>query len=267
MSATEDTTPDSDGNDKAGRSSLFVGSVEKMFRILESFDTGVPSLSLTQIAAGSGINLSATQRFVHTLQVLGYLRKDPQTRRYSLSPKLLNLGTSYLRTEELARRATPYVRQAADSCGETTSLLELDGTDLIYIIRYGALRAVSTHILLGTRRPALLTAGGRIIVAFSPEEEARQLIDQSYAKFGAELPERSELDESLAAARRDGFSTVTTKGAAANVTLAAPVLGAQHFAVASIEFTVSLDRWLDNGLRDSLMRLVLETTQALSSKT
>ena len=51
------------------------------------------------------------------------------------------------------------------------------------------------------------------------------------------------------------------------MTLAAPVLDAKHLAIAAVEFTVPLDRWLDNALRDSLLRIVLETTQALSSRT
>ena len=258
---------DSTEQESAGRSPLFIGSVDKMFRILKAFDAGVPSLTLTQIAAESGINLSAAQRFVYTLHRLGYLRKEPQTRHYSLSPKLLNLDTSFLRTQELARRATPYIRQASDSSGETISFLELDDTDIIHVIRYGALRSVRTHILLGTRRPALLSAGGRAIVAFLPRDEADRIVEQSF-RAAIEVPDRPELEESLAAARRDGYSVVSKGGAAApNVTLAAPVLDAKHLAIAAVEFTVPLDRWLDNALRDSLLRIVLETTQALSSRT
>jgi len=55
-------------------SSLFVGSVAKAFRVLAVFDQGQRSLPLVQIASLSGLDLSATQRFVHTLVVLQRVR-------------------------------------------------------------------------------------------------------------------------------------------------------------------------------------------------
>lgn len=252
------------GSGTTRRSALFIGSVDKAFHVLKTFDTEAVSLSLTQIAAASGYNLSMVQRFVYTLQTLGYLRKDPQTRHYSLSPKLLNLGTSYLRCEELARRATPYIRQASDRSAETISLLELDGGDVIHIIRYGAPASVNTRILLGTRMPALASAGGRAIVAFLARREAEAVIAQA-AEEGHAV-ERSELDESLAAARQHGYCIVHGTTAAANVTVAAPVLGADRAAMASVEFTLAADRWADEGRRTTLLRLLIETTQALSVK-
>ncbi|SLN71855.1 IclR family transcriptional regulator [Oceanibacterium hippocampi] len=250
----------------AGRSSLFVSSVDKAFNVLRAFDTDATSLSLTQISAACGYNLSMVQRFVYTLQTLGYLRKDPQTRHYSPSPKLLNLGTSYLRCEELARRATPYIRQASDRSSETISLLELDGSDVIHIIRYGAPSSVNTRILLGTRMPAVGSAGGRVIIANRPDEEAAAIIDGTEVEQGRNPPDRADIEESLAAARRDGYCIVNNTPGASYVTVAAPVSGAEHLAIASVEFTVPSERWNETARREMLLRLLIDTTQALSVK-
>jgi len=249
-----------------GRSTLFVGSVEKTFNVLAAFDTGTRSLSLTQIAETSGLNLSAAQRFVYTLQSLGFLRKDLQTRQYSLSPKLLNVGTSFLRSEDLAGRAVPYIRQASDQSGETISLLELDGADVIHVIRYGAARLVNMRILLGTRMPALLGAGGRVILASLPTAEAEAVIEQAFDVASRhETLDRTAVEESLNAARRDGFLVVNNAAIASDLTVAAPVIGARRHAIASVEFTVPPDRWSDTSFRDGLIRLVIETAQALST--
>ncbi|MGE0718070.1 MAG: IclR family transcriptional regulator [Alphaproteobacteria bacterium] len=248
-------------------SSLFVGSVEKVFKVLKAFDNGTRSQPLKQIALNSGLNLSATQRFVYTLQALGYLRKDPQTRQYSLSPKLLNLGTSYLRSEELAGRATPYMRKAADRSQETVSLLELDGTDTIHVIRYGAARLVNMRILLGSRTPALAGAGGRVILALMPSADAAAIVDAALAHHcdPPGLPGRAEIEDGFAATRRDGFLVVQQETAGANVALAAPVLGPGRRPVAAVEFTIPPDRWADPAARDLLIGLALDTAGAIST--
>src|SRR5262245_40911970 len=76
---------------------LFIASLEKALRVLYAFRDRPRSLSLTDIAAATGLGMSAAQRFVHTWQTLGYLRKDPRSRRYALAPKLLDFSFMYQR--------------------------------------------------------------------------------------------------------------------------------------------------------------------------
>ena len=73
----------------ASDSPLFVNAVEKAMRVLMAFDGRQRHLSLSQIAALTRLDLSAAQRFTFTLAELGYLTKDPRTRKYELSPRLL----------------------------------------------------------------------------------------------------------------------------------------------------------------------------------
>src|SRR5690606_9230309 len=74
---------------------LMVQSVAKAFRVLTAFDKGHGSLTLSQIAQLTEMDVSTAQRFTHTLTQLGYLKKDPATRQFELSTKTLDLAYHY----------------------------------------------------------------------------------------------------------------------------------------------------------------------------
>lgn len=250
-------------------SSLFVGSVAKAFRILAAFDMGQRALPLVQIAALSDLDVSAAQRAVYTLVALGYLRKDASTRLYSLTPKILNLGTSYLRAEGLAGRATPYIRKANEEAVETISLLELEGTDVIHVIRYGAPGSINVRILMGSRSPAYTQAGGRAILAFMPADAAAACIDEiryePLTKFT--VKSREDLEAHLAQIKADGYAIVEQEHSIDEVSLAAPIFAPNGTAIASVSFQVPVSRWAEPRHQQRLIRIVLDTANAISAQT
>ena len=69
---------------RSDRSSLFVGSVEKAFQVLEAFRDTQRLMSMAEIARAAGLDRSATQRLVHTMEQLGYIRRLPESSLYGL---------------------------------------------------------------------------------------------------------------------------------------------------------------------------------------
>src|SRR3546814_10997531 len=82
---------------------LTVQSVLKAFSVLHAFGSSQRSLSLAQIAALDGMGKSAAQRFAHTLTRLGYLAKDPQTRRFEPTARTLPRSDARRVGKELGR--------------------------------------------------------------------------------------------------------------------------------------------------------------------
>src|SRR3546814_18850039 len=60
-------------------------------------------ISLTEIAAATGFGKSASQRLTHTLTALGYLEKNPETRRYRMTVRALDLAHGLLITDQIGR--------------------------------------------------------------------------------------------------------------------------------------------------------------------
>src|SRR6218665_1512739 len=115
------------------RSSLFVGSTEKAFQVLEAFNGPHRHMSMAEIARNAELDRSATQRLVYTLEKLGYLRRIPDSLRYGLSSKVLRLSYHYLRSSDLIERASPYLLDISRSLGETANLHELDGHEVVFL--------------------------------------------------------------------------------------------------------------------------------------
>ena len=116
---------DEDATPSRSADPLMVASVEKAFRVLAVFGKGQPTLSLSQVALACGFDLSAAQRFTHTLVKLGYLRKDPETRRFELTVRTLDLGYNFLSGQRLVNVAMPYLMHLSKETEETVNLTQL----------------------------------------------------------------------------------------------------------------------------------------------
>src|SRR5215469_8395482 len=77
---------------------LFVNSLEKGVRVLYAFGGNESRLRAAEIARAAGLDTSAAQRFIFSLQALGFLEKDERTKHYKLSARLLDFAYLYLRS-------------------------------------------------------------------------------------------------------------------------------------------------------------------------
>lgn len=247
-------------------SPLFVGSLAKGFMVLEAFDQRHPTLSLTEIAAVTGLDKSASQRFANTLYVLGYLRKDRVTKRYSLSSKAMRLGFSYLRVDALVEPAMTYLRDAHHRTEESVNLTELDETEVVYIARVPSRHVVNVEILLGTRLPAYCTAPGRAILGFMPEDRARDIIDRSELKAHTHhtITDAAKLMDVLRQVRRDGYALVTEQIFVGEYSVAAPVFSPVNEPIAAVNIAVPASRWSVADVKAKLLPVVLQIARAIT---
>ena len=74
---------------------LFNQSLEKGLAVLRVFDAAHCTLTLAELATLTGMTRSSEQRTVHTLQQLGYIGEQPQTQRFQLLPRVIEIGFNY----------------------------------------------------------------------------------------------------------------------------------------------------------------------------
>ena len=188
---------------------LFNQSLEKGLAVLAAFNSRRRTMTLAEAAAAAGISKSSAQRMVHTLEVLGLVRKQAQTRRYELAPRALQIGFAYLAADALIELANPFVAELARVTGETCNLTEPDGRDMVYVARFVSAKFVPIHMPIGSRIPMYCTGAGRAYLSALPEGEARALLQQcervahtQHTRTGL-----SEIESLLVQARREGFAT------------------------------------------------------------
>lgn len=248
------------------RDPLFVASLEKGFRVLRAFDEDHASLGLGEIAALTGLDKSAAQRFSHTLHCLGYLEKDPLTRRFRPARRLMEMAFSYQRHNRLAEVAMPRLIEAGRTHRITINLAEPDGTDIIYTIRIPHQEAPYIATVSGRRVPAFATSGGRAMMAYMSDEEVDTIIEASnlHAYTQKTIVEPAALRRAIAKARRDGFASTVEQLMRHEMALAAPVLNHVGRPIAAVQVPVYMSRWTEARMREELAPVVMETARAIS---
>ena len=133
--------------------------------ILSSFSETRPVLGIADLARSVDLNKSTTYRYVATLARLGYVQQDPDTKKYSLGPRVVDLGFAALNSMELTRVAARHIQALADEIGYAASMAVLDGPDIVYIDRRRSQRdgglALDLNLHVGSRLPAVLHCDGQ----------------------------------------------------------------------------------------------------------
>lgn len=247
----------------------FVSSVEKAFTILGAFEARERSLSLTEIAEITKLDKSSVQRFTYTLAALGFLRKDKEARRYTISPKIMSLGMIYLRTDPLVVRARHVLYELNKTLDATLNLTELDETDVIYVVRYPGRQTVTVDVVLGMRRPAYCTASGRAILATMPEDEVLDILKRSnlVAYTPHTKTDISEIMDDIRLIRSRGYALTQQEATIGDISLAAPVRRGDGSSTAAINISVSAAEWDPERLTKQFSAPLLEAARAVSGST
>jgi IclR family pca regulon transcriptional regulator len=251
----------------ASESTLYVQSVEKAMKVLMAFDGSKRQLSLSEICTLTQLDLSAAQRFTFTLTALGYLNKELESRKYELSPRLLDFTYHYLASSDVVNRAAPFLQQLSQMTEEVCNLTVLDGPDIVFVLRIVSRNVLHPNVIVGTRLPAYCTAPGLALLSTLPDDEVDALLDAStlVKHTPKTVIDRRRIKERLAAARANGFVRTEDEYFAADISTAAAITDARGRGIGAINVAMSPARW--NPARDEqrFADLVRSTAFAVSA--
>lgn len=143
--------------------STYVQSLARGLAVIRAFGAERPRMSLSEIARATDLTRASARRFLLTLEAEGYVRSDG--REFALTPRVLELGFSYLSSQSLPEVAMPHLEALSRAVGESASASVLDGRDIVYVARVPTRRIMSVAITVGTRFPAVATSMGRVLLA------------------------------------------------------------------------------------------------------
>lgn len=249
-----------------GRGVPLNGSLEKGLRVLRAFVDVDQPLRLIDIARLANLQLSAAQRLVYTLHQYGMLRRDERTRMYTLARKVMDFGFAYLRQDPLVARATPYLLEASQRCGETISLTEMDDTNVVYVARVPSRYGMSADVILGSWFPAYACAAGQAVLGFLPAAAAEAVLNRSrlIAYTANTITRRQALLDLFRQIRRRGFACSQEHYTPGDISVAAPILDKAGTAIGSINISVPTNRWAREAAELRLGPIAIETAAAVS---
>lgn len=156
----------------------FIEALARGLDVIRAFRPHRPTMTLAEVAKETGLARPTARRVLITLQELGYVRSGSPG--FSLTPRVLELGTAYVRSMGLWDVARPHLEELSRATGESCSIAQLDGSDVVYVARVAVPKIVTLAVQIGTRFPALQTSLGKVLLsALSPEEVERVLAEPS----------------------------------------------------------------------------------------
>ncbi|MGF6692325.1 IclR family pca regulon transcriptional regulator [Metapseudomonas resinovorans] len=244
---------------------LFNQSLEKGLAVLRAFNAQRRTMNLAEVAEAAGINKSSAQRMIHTLEALGYVHKHSQTKRFQLTPRVMEIGYNYLAADTLVDVANPFLAELAQITGETTNLTEPDGLEMVYVARFVAPKFIPIHMPIGSRIPMYCTGSGRAYLSALGDDEVRAALEASELKRQTQFT-LTGMDDILAqieTTRRKGYAINNEELFLGDMTIAAPILGSQGRPVASVHVVAPTSRWTLEDAERRLAPAVIECARAI----
>lgn len=244
----------------------FVQSLARGLRVIEVFDASRPRQTLSEVARVADLTRATARRFLRTLADLGYVGTDGTS--FWLTPRVLDLGYSYLSSMPLPEIAQPHLEKLSSAVGESSSVSILDSSDVVYVSRVQVRRIMTVGITIGTRFPAHTTSMGRVLLAGLSSSD----LDDYFAHTPLEVegaafrvPDEETLRQRIDAVARKGYALVDQELEPGLRSLAAPIRDAEGRVVAAVNLSTHAMRYSIEQLEADFLPRLLSTADSIST--
>ncbi|GAA4905693.1 IclR family transcriptional regulator [Actinomycetospora succinea] len=231
----------------------FIEALARGLDVLTAFGAERPVMSLAEVAAATGLARPTARRILLTLAELGYVRSGE--RGFTLTPRVLDLGVAYVDAMGLWDVARPHLERLVARTGESCSIAQLDGSDIVYVARVAVPKIVALTVQIGTRFPALPTSLGKVqLAALPPAELERVLAEPTRSGLTPRWrPDADERDAVLREVRARGWALTDEQLAPGIRSVAAPLRDGEGRVVAGVNVNchaaeTSVDHLLEHHL-------------------
>jgi IclR family transcriptional regulator, pca regulon regulatory protein len=241
----------------------FVQSLERGLAVIRSFDAEHPHLTLSEVAARTGLTRATARRLLLTLGQLGYVSSNG--RRFALTPRVLDIGYAYLSSLNVQQIAQPYLESLSERVHESVSVTVLDGADIVYVARVPTKRIMTISLGLGSRLPAYCTSMGRVLLAeLGPDERTAALPAELARHTERTVATVAELDVVLKQVRAQGWALVDQELEIGLRSVAAPLRDASGRAVAAMNISTQVARTTVVQIHEELIPDLVATAGRIS---
>jgi IclR family pca regulon transcriptional regulator len=220
----------------------FLSTLERGLRVLKAFDEDHPEMTLSEVAARTGLPPAVARRCLITLVELGYVGQHE--RKFLLRPAVLTIGSAFLASMQIEQVVLPPLQTLRDQTGDSASLSVLSGADILYVAHVSTDRRFRVAAGVGTRFPFHATSLGKAIAAHLPEEERAALCARApYQRFTERtVTDRAAMADRLALIAERGYDSALDELDYGIVSVAVPIFGRGGRVIASINCSTSTTR-------------------------
>lgn len=215
-----------------------MGGLAKGLAAIETFTAERPRQSISDVSAASGLDRATARRCLLTLAYLGYAEYDGKF--FTLTPRVLRLGTACLATMPLPQLVQPLLNGLSEQLGESSSVSILDGTEIVYVARAAQKKVMSIVLMPGSRLPAYCTSMGRVMLAALSGDEAGARLASSFLleRTPHTMVDPAAILAELEKVRTQGYSLIDQEVEIGLRSIAVPLCNARGIVVAAVNVGV-----------------------------
>ena len=239
-----------------------MGGLAKGLLAIETFTAERPRQSISEVSAASGLDRATARRCLLTLAHLGYA--DYDGKYFTLTPRVLRLGTACLATMPLPQLVQPLLDRLSAETGESSSVSILDGHDIVYVARAAQRKVMSIALMPGSRLPAFCTSMGRVMLAALPPDDARLRLEGA-SRVQRTVHTITDIDALMAElqkVRAQGHALIDQEVELGLRSIAVPVLNARGATIAAMNVGVAATQGVGE-LRDRYFEPMLKVQREL----
>ena len=216
-----------------------MGGLMKGLKVIEAFSADRQRLSISEAAETAALDRATTRRCLLTLAEMGYAAYDGKF--FTLTPRILRLGTGCLAAMPLPRIVQPVLDRLSQEIGESTSVSILDESEIVYVARAAQKRVMSIALMPGSRLPAYCTSMGRVLLAALVPAEARQILESTSrpSRTAHTVTDLDALMDILGQVREQGYALIDQEVELGLRSIAVPLTTARGQTVAALNVGLS----------------------------
>ena len=160
-----------------GKRSYNITSLQRGLRLLQLFAQSERGLTAKQVTKLSGLPFSTVHRFLVNLETAGYLNCSGEG-VYYLGVACFEVGQAAVGQLDIRRLSLPYLQELNQQTRETIHLTVRHGLFAVYVEKLDSPEQLRIHSRIGASVPLYCTAVGKVMLAFTPQEEREKLLRQ-----------------------------------------------------------------------------------------
>lgn len=184
-----------------------IKSVDKALRLLEILSQSENPMRLRDIAVASELTRSNAFRMLQTLRDLGYVQQVGDGSQYDLTLKIFAIGARKVASNALVSAAHPVLQRLSERVAENVILSVREGLTSVAVDRIEGRAFVRTFAFLGARAPLHAVSGGKVLLAWAPDEVVDAMAENLTPFTQATISDPDRLRAEIDTIRARGYAT------------------------------------------------------------
>ena len=244
-----------------------VQCLEKALILLAELARVAKEIDLWELSRRTGLSKSTASRLLATMEQRGIVRQNSITRRFSLGPDLIRLGSIASDQLGLSELFHPFLEELVEATGETASLAILSQNQALYIDQVLSSRMIRSFPPVGTHIDLHCSAVGKVLLSELPPDQIQLVLQErgltAYTKNT--ITNLNQLFKLMEVVRENGYALDLEEKEIGGICIAAPLRKYTGQIIAAFGISGPSNRITAEKLR-SLVQSMVEVAKKASAQ-